>query len=151
MSRRRRVRTIVEKSDQQQKSEKPSDHSHCLSSIVFSKQNSINRMKVYATILWCHGSQQRVWKFKIYPKILRYLLLRKFLFRTRMRLKKSYGMMIMIMIIDYDQVPLTREFKIIICENKARNIFSIFLVLVFNGESALDEIRQKNWNLKKQV
>ena len=47
--------------------------------------------------------------------------------------------------IDYDQIPLTREFKVIPCEKKSSNMLYILNELVFNRESS-DEVMQKIWD-----
>ena len=45
--------------------------------------------------------------------------------------------------IDYDQVPITRKFKVIICKNYSSNMFYILNELAFNRDSSQDEIRQR--------
>ena len=53
--------------------------------------------------------------------------------------------------IDYDQVPITRKFIIIIGQNNSSNMFYILNELVFNGKSSPDEVRQIIWDWKVSV
>ena len=53
--------------------------------------------------------------------------------------------------IDYDQVPITRKFKVITWENNSSNMFYILNELAFNGESSNDEIRQRIWDWEKSI
>ena len=46
----------------------------------------------------------------------------------------------------YLDQPLTRKFKVIICETNSKNMFYILNELVFNGESTLDKVWQKIWD-----
>ena len=40
--------------------------------------------------------------------------------------------------IDYDQVPITRKFKVITWDNNSNNMFYILNELAFNGDSSQD-------------
>ena len=52
--------------------------------------------------------------------------------------------------INYNQVPITRKFKVITCENISSNIFYILNEFVFNWESLPDEVRQRIWDCEKK-
>ena len=48
--------------------------------------------------------------------------------------------------IDYDQVPITRKFKVITWENNSSNMLSILNKLAFKGNSSPNEVRQRIWD-----
>ena len=58
------------------------------------------------------------------------------------RQKKSQKRMMILIIISL----LTRKFEVITCENNSGYMLYILNELAFNGESILDEVRQRFWD-----
>ena len=48
--------------------------------------------------------------------------------------------------IDFDQVPITRKFKAITCENNSSNLLYILNELASNRVSSPDGVRQRIWD-----
>ena len=47
---------------------------------------------------------------------------------------------------NYEQVPITRKFKVITWQNNSSNVFYILNELAFNRDSSPDEVRQRIWD-----
>ena len=140
----RRSRRSIEKSDEEQKSEHSLDLTHCYSSIVFSKQkkNETNEGE-YVTIWWCHGSQHEGTKVPDWSPIVQEVCCwRSFSDSDETEEESEEDDND----IDYDQVPITRKFKVITWENNSSNMFYILNELAFNGDSSPDEVRQRIWD-----
>ena len=140
----RRSRRSIEKSDEEQKSEHSSDQSDCYSSIVFPKQKRMKLMK--GNMLQSDDVMVpniRVRKFQIDPQNFEKFAAEEVFSdsdETEEELEEDDND------IDYDQVPITRKFKVITWENNSSNLFYILNELAFNGDSSPDEVRQRIWD-----
>ena len=140
----RRSRRSIDKSDEEQKSEHSSDQSHCYSSIIFPKIKNEANEGEYVTIWWCHGSQHEGTKVPDWsPKVWEVCCWSSFFSdsdETEEESEEDDND------IDYDQVPITRKFKVITWENNSSNMFYILNELAFNGDSSPDEVGQRIWD-----
>ena len=139
----RRSRRSIEKSDEEQKSEHSSDQSDYYSSVVFSKKimklmkgNMLQSDDVMVP-------NMRVRKFQIDPRKFEKFAAEEVFSNsdeTEEEPEENDND------IDYDQVPITRKFKVITWENNSSNVFYILNELVFKGEPSPDEVRQRIWD-----
>ena len=136
----KRSRRSIEKSDEQQKSGQSSIQRDRYSAIFFSKQKRMKLMK--GNMLQSDDvmvPNMRVRKFQIDPQKFEKFAAEEVFSDSDETEEESEED-------DYDQVSITRKFKVITWENNSSNIFYILNELAFSGDSSPDEVRQRIWD-----
>ena len=136
-------RRSIEKSDEEKKSEHSSDQSHCYSSIVFPKQKRMKLKKGNCCNLMI--SWFPTWGYessRLIPKVWEVCCWRSFSDSDETEEESEEDDND----IDYDQVLVTRKFKVITWENNSSNILFILNELAFKRELSSAKVKQKIWD-----